>query len=1217
MLIDALVRQFEASGALAPVTKKLDEGQDAGLAVPNSARPLIVSLLYARRPRLICVVVPGEDAASRFANTVAAYLGRDKVRRISERQDRPWSTAAADPAVIGERLRAIHALRCGTPCVVVSSARALLRCVPGGSVDIAAPLTFEVGRELGSGMAYEELPDQLVRRGYVRADRADGPGTFAVHGDTVDIFPADSTNPVRIEFFGDEVDGLRRIVATTGQTIGDLSSLEVFPATEVPLERSAVRRAARLLEPKTRNSKEAARDVELLGQQVAFPGFERYLPYLYEEVGSPLAHAAKDALIVVAEPRALFDDASRAYDEATAASQQAGQSLEGLYLPPAGLDFGMQQRLSLLSILRVGGAVDAELAVRRPEVAGSPDRLFALLHSLLSSGGAAVLSIPDFRARESMRLELVEHALPLVEQLEPGASTDALRPDVVTVTDVDVPSGLIIPAAHLGIVSVADVNPRTVRKRVHRTVDPTEVTFPYKPGDYVVHATHGIALFKEIVRQEVAGIERDYLVLEYAKGDKLFVPVEQIDRVTRFVGPTAAPPRLTRLNTTDWTRATGKARKAAKKLAFDLVDLYARRSTVTGFRYSPDTPWQREMEEDFPYEETADQLAAVADVKADMESDKPMDRLICGDVGFGKTEVAVRAAFKAVQDHRQVLLLCPTTILAQQHYTTFSERMAPYGVRVEVLSRFKSAKEQDQALVDFSQGKVDVLVGTHRLLSSDVNPKDLGLIIIDEEQRFGVQHKEQLKNLREQVDVLAMSATPIPRTMQMALSGVRDMSIINTPPGHRIPVKVHVGEWDPDVVSQAIRYEVARKGQVYYVSNRVKDIDDAVERVHQAAPEARIGVAHGQMTPREVEAAMESFAAGQVDVLVATTIIESGIDNPHTNTLIIEDAQRLGLAQLYQLKGRVGRSGTQAFAYFMFPSTARLTEQAVERLEAIAEHQELGSGMKIAMKDLEIRGAGTLLGAEQHGNMSAVGFDLFSQMLSEAVAQARGEGGIAYADIKVELPVQYFLPEEYLPAADERVLYYRRIAAASDEATLNRIADDLTSRYGELPEPALNLLDRSRVKALAADLGADSVTLQGSKLIVSPVEKPRHGFGEATRQGGTYIARRKRFTFPVDRRQPLLPAAIDLLKLLVAAVQRDVDDADLANYSAPEGADGVARHEAPAARAAAREAGAPDARKEGEKKPSGPVKGSWTRSGGGSAQARLRSGRDRRGFRRR
>ena len=694
----------------------------------------------------------------------------------------------------------------------------------------------------------------------------------------------------------------------------------------------------------------------------------------------------------------------------------------------------------------------------------------------------------------------------------------------MTFVDAALPQGVVVPDANLAVFSIADLNARmdANRARSRRKVDITQITFPFKPGDYVVHATHGIALFSEIARQEVGGKERDYFLLEYADGDKLYVPLEQVDRITRYVGPDGDKPRLTRLNTADWTRATNKARKNAKKLAFDLVDLYTRRSSITGIACPPDTPEQIEMEESFPYDETRDQLEAIADIKADMEAPKPMDRLLCGDVGFGKTEVALRAAFKCVDSGRQVMVLCPTTILAQQHYETFFERFAPFGLEVEVLSRFRTPAQQKRALKAFAEGTIDVLIGTHRLLSADVNPKNLGLVIIDEEQRFGVQHKEQLKNLREQIDVLTLSATPIPRTMQMATSGVRDMSLITTPPTGRRPVIVHVGEYDPDVVSAAIRLEVGRGGQVYYVSNRVKTIDDAVARVHEAAPEARVGVAHGKMSPREVEDVMIEFATKKIDVLIATTIVESGIDNATANTLIIEDSQRLGLAQLYQLKGRVGRSATQAYAYFMFPGELPLTEEATARLTALSEFQDLGSGMRIAMRDLEIRGAGSLLGAEQSGNMSAVGFDLFAQMLNQAVSATR-EGDLkamdalppALSDITVNVPGHTYLPEEYVPDADERVLWYRRIASAATEQAVEDVRADLADKRPDMPQAAKNLLEKARIKAYANEHHIKTVSVTAGKLVVEPIDVPRDKMTGLRRAGGRYLADKRKLSLPL------------------------------------------------------------------------------------------------------
>ena len=650
----------------------------------------------------------------------------------------------------------------------------------------------------------------------------------------------------------------------------------------------------------------------------------------------------------------------------------------------------------------------------------------------------------------------------------------------------------------------------------------------------MVHATHGIALFSDIVRQEVDGKERDYFLLEYAGEDRLFVPLEQVDRISRYVGPDGGSPRLTRLNTADWSRATGKARRSAKKLAFDLVDLYTRRSTVTGMAFSPDTPVQQEMESDFSYELTPDQANAVADIKSDMEAKKPMDRLLCGDVGFGKTEVALRAAFKCCQDSKQVMVLCPTTILAQQHFETFFARFAPFDLKVAVLSRFVTPAQQRRALEGFADGSVDVLVGTHRLLSADVNPYDLGLVIIDEEQRFGVQHKEQLKNIREQVDVLTLSATPIPRTMQMAMSGVRDMSLIMTPPPGRLPVKVTVGEYDHDLVSAAIRLELERNGQVYYVSNRVHTIEEAVERVAQAAPEARIGVAHGKMSARQVEDVMLQYAEHEIDVLVATTIIESGIDNPHSNTLIIEDSQRMGLAQLYQLKGRVGRGRVQAYAYFMFPGEAPLTPEATDRLMAINEYQDLGSGMKIAMRDLEIRGAGSLVGAEQHGNLSSVGFDLFTQMLGQAVAEARGETpDVEQAEVAINLSADFFLAEEYLPEVDRRVLVYRKLAGAVELAEVDALQKETEDTYGALPLAGRNLFDRARVRIRAQRLGCTSVSLTNGRLVYMGVDVPREVALKLRGRGALNYPKSHKLAYPFHRGgEEVMPVALGVLEEL-------------------------------------------------------------------------------------
>ena len=1159
-LLNAIAPRLLGSEAGRVVAASLARGDDPTLAVPGVARPAVVAALFAKDPRPMLVAIAGEDAAERLARQLLSYLPREGVLRFAERTDMPWSDEPPDPRVVGRRARAIHMLSAGRPCIVVASARSLLRALPPQGSHVFEPLVLEP-----EAMAdLEETSATLARMGYERAEQAEERGQFAVRGGVLDVFPSDGTHPVRAEFFGDEIESIRRFVPGTGQTIGEAGRTEIFPCRELVVGSRAAGSAEKALRERALREPEIAHHVEMMREGVYFNGIERYMPLFYRRPGSLTDYLAPRTLVVVVEPRSLFDDAARRRDAIESAGAEAGVELDGLFVEPARIDLGGRQRLTMLSLVRAGGSVDTEMAARRPDVQGGEQRFLAGVSGLLGAGMAVVLAVPERRARARLTDLLAENGAP-VERLggnqpltrdakgsesdddeaseraedrpaESSPASTTLRTGIVYVSSAEVPSGYVVPSAGLAVVSVDDIYPRSsATRRSVSEVDPTQVTFAFSEGDFVVHATHGIGLFKEMMRKEVLGSERDYLVLEYAKGDKLYVPVEQIDRVSKYVGPEGASPRVTRLNTADWAKATGKARKAAKKLAFDLVDLYSRRAAVTGRVFSGDTTWQIEMEAMFPFEETPDQLAAIADVKADMESDKPMDRLICGDVGYGKTEVALRAAFKAVQDGVQVMILCPTTILAQQHFTTFSERFAPFGVRVDVLSRFRSRAQQAESLAGFAAGTVDVLIGTHRLLSSDVTPKELGLVIIDEEQRFGVGHKEHLKNLREQADILTLSATPIPRTLQMSLSGVRDMSVIDTPPPNRFPVEVHVGEYDPDVVSGAIRRETQRGGQVYFVSNRVKSIDDAVERVREAAPEARVGVGHGQMSEHQLERIMEGFSANKFDVLVSTTIVESGIDNPHTNTLIIEDSQRLGLAQLYQLKGRVGRSHIKAYAYFMFPSGASLTEQAVDRLVAIKENTELGSGMKVAMRDLEIRGAGSLLGAEQSGNVSAVGFDLYAEMLRQAVAEVRGETLPPELDVRVDLPVPTFLPEEYAPAVDERVLLYRRIASARTPEAVERLTAEIVDRYGPAPEPAENMLVMARIRAVAAQAGVSSVTVVRRRLMVGPVTLDETQRGGLASAGAIYLERERKVAQPLEYGGSVTEAALGILGAILDA----------------------------------------------------------------------------------
>lgn len=1127
MLIDMLSASLAKSGALDDAWAKLDSGQDATVGVASSARPFLVAARFAADPRATLVVAAGEEAADTFARTVGAFVGEERVLRLPDYEGNPFSLdAPPQPRLHGRRLEALWSLQQGKPAVVVASARALLRRIAPAKEEVARPLALVAGSDLSEepqrGIAcFEDLEHCLVSMGYENSGKLDGPGTFSVQGGAIDVFPGNLAYPVRLDFFGDELDEIRRFLPSTGQTISSLGQVDIFPVREFAQTDAALLRAKRAIS-KSAETNAAQRDLLERLEDDSHELPDLMAAYLLEKTAAVGDYLSADALTVLIEPRSLVDDALHAYDELSKRCVGTSIPVSDLYMGPNELDFGANPRATYVSIMRVGVQLDSKLVVKRVDVAGDPEKLFGRLRSLAEMGFTVVFSVPHFRARQEMKLSLVDLGIPINEVLDVvGDASPKLKRGQVNIVDVDIPLGMIFPAAKMALVSLSDTQGAMATRKRSR-IDVTEITFPFKPGDYVVHAAHGVAFFRDIVRQDVGGSERDYLLLEYAEGDKLYVPVEQLDRVTRYVGPEGSSPRLTRLNTSDWSRAMAKARKATKQLAFDLVDVYTRRASTQGYRYREDTPWQHEMEESFPYQETPDQLAAIADIKADMQSPRPMDRLVCGDVGFGKTEVALRAAFKATQDNKQVMVLCPTTILAQQHYSTFKDRFEPFGVKVEVLSRFRTPAQQKQALADFSEGTVSVLVGTHRLLSRDVNPHDLGLVIIDEEQRFGVAHKEQLKNMRESIDVLTLSATPIPRTMQMGLSGVRDMSLILTPPDDRRPVEVHVGEWDPDVVSDAIRREMARGGQIYYVSNRVRSIDEAVERVQAAAGEARVGVAHGKMTKEQLEDVMENFAAGELDVLVATTIIESGIDNPHTNTLIIEDSQRLGLAQMYQLKGRVGRSSTQAYAYFLFPDNIPLTEEAVARLTALGEHTDLGSGMRVAMRDLEIRGAGSLLGAEQSGNMSAVGFDLFAQMLSTAVNNAR-EGNSsakeflppALSDIVVNVPDHTYFPEEYLPDADERVLYYRKIASADTIDAVNDIYEELLAKHPEMPQASVNQFEKARLKAFANEHGIKLISVSAGKLTVEPFALTKSQASSLRRKAGRYLADKKKMAVPL------------------------------------------------------------------------------------------------------
>ena len=693
----------------------------------------------------------------------------------------------------------------------------------------------------------------------------------------------------------------------------------------------------------------------------------------------------------------------------------------------------------------------------------------------------------------------------------PGRMVDDLaeppEPGIVTVSTSQMSMGFRLPGIGLAVITEQDIlgqrastkDMRKLPSRRRRSIDPLSL----EAGDYVVHEQHGVGRYVEMVQREVAGATREYLLLEYASSkrgqpaDRLFVPTDQLDLVSRYVGGEA--PAVHRLGGADWQKAKGRARKAVKQIAGELIRLYAARQATKGFAFSGDTPWQHELEDAFAYVETPDQLLCIDEVKRDMEQQVPMDRLICGDVGYGKTEIAVRAAFKGVQDGKQVAILVPTTLLVQQHFSTFSERFGPFPIRLAALSRFSSDKESKEVLAGLADGTVDVVIGTHRLITAGVRFKDLGLVILDEEQRFGVEHKEHLKALRTNVDVLAMSATPIPRTLEMAVTGIREMSVIQTPPEERHPVLTFVGPYDDKQITAAIRRELLRDGQVFFVHNRVESIDRVASRLRDLVPEARISTAHGQMGEGPLEQVIVDFWDKKIDVLVCTTIVESGIDIPNANTLIVDRADNFGLSQLHQLRGRVGRGRERAYAYFLYDPQRPLTETAHERLATIAQHTDLGSGMRIALKDLEIRGAGNLLGGEQSGHIADVGFDLYIRLVGEALAEYKGESEQAFADVKVEMPINAHIPHEFIPHERLRLEAYKRLADATTDAAVDEVSAELTDRYGSLPDPVLSLLAVAKFRVLARAAGLTEVNAQGSYIRFHPVELPESGQMRLTR----------------------------------------------------------------------------------------------------------------------
>jgi transcription-repair coupling factor (superfamily II helicase) len=987
----------------------------------------IRAYLAANNERPVLLLASSEEDAERYARDAACFTDETVVHLPSR------GVAYGDvfdPAVtrVGRRQRALHSL--GSARVIAAGPLAFAERTP-----LYEPLELSGGTQ----MELDATLERLVELGYERVDRTSRPGEFAVRGGIVDVFPSTRRSPVRLEWWGDEIESVRAISLATQRVVRELEAVTVYAAREGDLAALAATSGEELPE-------EASRGVRI-------PGLDSLLVNL-----DPLS------------PRGLLPEEVEVWREEQ--QESIPDEIEGFVRelydtgePEPEVEFTSGEGGEVVSAPPVAAFANTLREAARRLDALVDDGLAVFV--ACSSGGEAKRTVYAFGeiSREMREAPRVEAALP------PG----------LYAVGREVEEGFVYPGGGVAVVRRDTLFGR--RREAPRRPGRALASFAdLKAGDLVVHAAQGIGRFEGLVAKEVLGTTRDYMQVTYRGGDTLFVPYEQMELLHKYVGGEVA--RLDRLGGTTWAQVTDRVRRRVKALAGELLQLHALRAAAPGFAFPEDTEWERDLEEGFPFQETTDQEAAIAAVKADMQEPHPMDRLVCGDVGFGKTEVAVRAAFKAALSGKQTMMLAPTTILVQQHERTFKERIGSFAVRVESLSRFTTSAERRTILRDFAAGEVDVLIGTHALLSAEVQPRDLGLVVVDEEQRFGVRHKERIRQFKTSVDVLTLTATPIPRTMQMGLASLRDISVIETPPAGRRSILTHVGPYDENLVRQAIEREVAREGQVFFVHNRVESIDEVAERLRSLVPGVRFVVAHGQMPERALEDVMQRFLDAEADVLVTTTIVESGLDVATANTLIVDRADAMGLAQLYQLRGRIGRSTEQAYAYLFAPLGATVESQ--KRLEALMDFTELGSGFAIAMRDLEIRGAGNLLGAEQSGHIAAVGFEMYLQLLEEAVALAKGETPAARDErpVIVELRLDAYLPPAYVMDEIERVDLYRRASGTSWLVEVDDLAEELADRFGELPEPARNLLGLSRVKILAREAGASSVTYRSGTLAI-------------------------------------------------------------------------------------------------------------------------------------
>lgn len=997
------------------------------------------------------------------------------------------------------RLKVLRELLNDNKKIIVTSIDALSSCYVPKDLFLKYNFKLKVDDEVD----FKELSKKLLESGYERVEAVERKGQFSLRGGIMDVYPPISTYPYRIELFGDTIDSIRIFNTESQRSIEKVNELEIFPAKEIILTEEAVSLGRRnildeLDELRDRlGSKDekfiklesiVRSNIESLNESLTFETIDSYLPYFYNKPDSFFNYVENYLFIV--------DDVKKTEGKIDSIYFEFKENYEAFLL--RGGILPSQNKLlidkgELITKLEKEEVVTLDVFEANNKILRPIDKYSINQTTLSSYQGQLDYLIEDIKEKKKNGYKTLilsgtrARGERLVKTLREREIESSYKEDIkemqfgeVVITFGNLLKGFEYPDLKLCIISDKDVFGEAKRKlsrRVNKQKGIAKIKSftDLKPGDYVVHVNHGIGVYKGIKQIEVDGHKRDYLDIVYDKGDKLYVPVDQMDLVQKFIGAEGKTPKVNKLGGTEWTKAKTKVKNSINEIAQDLVKLYAARSTIKGYKFSKDTEWQKQFEDEFPYEETPDQLTSLAEIKADMESDKPMDRLLCGDVGYGKTEVAFRAAFKAVMDGKQVAFLVPTTILAEQHYKNMLKRFSDFPVKIDMVSRFRSTKEQKATLKAVKEGNVDILVGTHRLVSKDVVFKDLGLLIIDEEQRFGVSQKEKIKQLKKNVDVLTLSATPIPRTLHMSLTGARDISVIETPPEERYPIQTYVVEQNDQLVRDAILREVNRGGQVYYVYNRVETIDDMAKYIADLVPECRVGIIHGKMTEKQLEKEMMEFMNQNYDILVCTTIIETGIDIPNVNTMIVHDADKLGLSQLYQLRGRVGRSNRIAYAYFMYTKDKVLTEVAEKRLKALRDFTELGSGFKIAMRDLEIRGAGNMMGSAQHGHMAAIGYDLYCRMLEDTIKLIKGEIEEEPIETSVELKVSAYIPGTYIEDEMQKIEIYKKIAAIESLDDYMDIKEELEDRYSDIPEPVYNLMDIAYIKSKAKLLSIEEI----------------------------------------------------------------------------------------------------------------------------------------------